>query len=276
MLTVSDIASLYEISCQQVCDLIDYGYLSVAQLDRNSNKGIKYLFSEQDVHALDIHSHLAEINDLHRTNTQLNRNSSDFKKVLKTINYYDRFLEQIEYYPEKEALKVAFFLFHLNHYAKSYSNRSDELYSLKQRVLEKLYTKNPELIEVIYLLGPDRKKVWLCEDCKENARTVGLSYSVYIKKELYCPKCDVLSVEKEFYSLLEFRLSVDNFRFTFHLPLYSAKKWISNLDELPQTVRRTTKYDDKMYLYGRSIGRVEEKVFPLAMIISELNTYLEG
>ncbi|HHW60962.1 MAG TPA: hypothetical protein GX404_03555 [Syntrophomonadaceae bacterium] len=275
MLTVSDVAHRYQINYQQVHDLVQYGYLPVAKIDRNYKHGMRYLFAESDVENLDVFSHLAEIHELQLRKPDTAQRRSDFRQVLSLMDRYERFLEEIQHYPEKEALEVCFYLFHLNHYAKTYPQQSEALYQLKDQVLKKLYFQNADLISLRYLQGPDKHNIWLCEDCKESAHAAGLSYRKFIQNEDYCPKCTIMSVEKEYYSLIEFRLQVDEFRFAFHLPLRRAAKWLKNIDELPHGIRKTGRYDDRMYLYGRPISRIEERVFTLKMVHTALKAYVE-
>lgn len=277
MLTISEVAKRYNISNRQVHELINHGYLNVSEIIRYPNKGIKYLFSETEVENLDIYSHLADINDNNKNNLINKKQPIDFKKVSSTVKYYDRFIEQLSYYPHKEKilLENCFNIFHLNHYAKTYNDISNNLYALKNKVLEKMYYEYIAYIEAIYLIGQDRKKIWLCEDCKERARSAGIPYTNYIKQDYNCSKCFVQSVEKEYYSLVEFLIKLDDYKYIFHLPKTTAEKWI-DIDKLPQGIRKTGKYDDKMYLYGRSISKTEEKVFPLKMIIESLNKYLNN
>lgn len=272
LLTISEIALKYRISYKQVNDLIDYGFLPVTYTKRTPNKGVKLFFSESDINNLDIPSVLAEINDMKRKGIKKNTHY-DFKKVIGVINYYDRFMESISYHPDEKLLRAAFYLFHLNHYAKKYEEQSKKLYNLKNQVIKKMYQTNPDKIEAVYLVGPDRKKVWLCEDCKDSARAAGMPYVSYIRSGYHCPKCFVQSVEKEYYSLVEFIINTSEHRFTFHLPRNTAQKWIKDIYRLPQEIRETGRSIDKMYLYGRQIGRIEEKVFPLSMIIQKLEDY---
>lgn len=277
MLTVSQVASKYNISNRQVHDLVNHGYLSVAQVYRNKKNGVTYLFAENEIDHLDIHSLLAEIRDKKNSGRNSRNNyPSEFKKVLKVMNYYDRFMDNISDYPEKELLKICFYLFHLNHYAKKYSEMSNELYSLKNRVIRKMYSENTSAIQAVYLTGPDRQKVWLCEECKDNARSAGMSYPAYVKKEYYCPKCFLQAVEKEYYSLVEFKVNTADYHFSFHLPLAVVCRWMENLDRLPQSIRETGRYDDKMYLYGRPVSRIEEKIFPVAMVKQILTDYVNS
>ncbi len=273
MLTISEIAAKYSISYQQVNDLVDYGFLPVTHTKRTPYKGVKLFFAESDLIKLDVPSALAEINDLKKQGIKKSDNY-DFKKVIRVINYYDRFLDNIAYHPDRKLLETSFYLFHLNHYAKKYTEMSSNLYSLKNKVIKKMYLTNPEVVTVKYLVGPDRKKVWLCDDCKESARLAGMSYISFLRKEYYCPKCFVQSVEKEYYSLVEFIIAASDYHFYFHLPRITAQKWMADINKIPQEVRETGRSDDKMYLYGRQIGRIEERVFPLNMIVEKLESYI--
>ncbi len=272
MLTVSQVAEKYNISNRQVQELVENGYLPVARLYRNANKGVSYLFAEGEIEDIDIYSLLAEIKD---RKTHHPKYPHDLKKLLSALNHYDKILENAVWQKEGRFIEICFYLFHLNHYAKTYPEQSNALYRLKNKVLARMYQDHPEFMDAIYLLGPDRHKIWLCEDCKEAAHSAGISYVSYVKHEFYCPKCSRQQVEKEYFSLIEFKVNLLNYRFTFHLPLSSASAWMHNMDTLPQGVRETGRYDDKMYLYGRSISRTEEKVFPLNMILEKLNEYLQ-
>ncbi len=275
MLTVSDIASIHQISYQQVQDLIQFGYLAVADIERHKQKGIRYLFAEEEVRQLDVHSHLAEIQELKKKyHHGQGQKSSSFKKIIQTIHRYDNFLESIENYPESELLRICFYLFHLNHYAKTYPERSKELYALKSRVLRKMYSEHPQDLKAVYLQGPDRKKIWLCDDCRDAAQNANMSYVRYIQQEYYCPKCEIQVVDKEYFSLIEFTLTIDAFHFCFHQPRSKVLKWMKDLDRLPHRNRHTGNYTDQMYMYGRSVSRIEEKVFPLKMIEQALNNYV--
>lgn len=273
MLTSSEVAAKYKISNRQVNDLLTYGYLNVAQVLRHEKRGVALLFSESELERLDIPSLLAEIRA--KKGPAKTRNPMEFKKLLKAFNYHDRFMEDVEHYPESEILKTCFYLFHLNHYAKTYPESSKDLYSLKSRVLKKMYQEHRGVLKASYLLGPDRQRIWLCEDCKEASRTAGMSYNKYIQNESYCPKCDVQILEREYYSLVEFYLKVGDYRFVFHTPRSLAAGWMKDMQELPQGTRKADRYQDKMYLYGRPISNIEEKAFPLAMLKEKLIEYLE-
>jgi hypothetical protein len=274
MLTISQVAKKLNISNRQVYDLVEYGYLNVTKVYRNRNQGMNYLFSESQIESLDLHSYLAEISDRKQKKQTVAGNSA-YKKVFRALAYYDRFMDSIADHPDQTILTVCFYLYHLNHYAKTYAEQATSLYSLKHQVLRKIYNEYREKLTISYLIGPDRNRVWLCEDCKEAARTAGLTYTDYIGKEMYCSKCYVATVEHEYYSLVEFSLIIDDFEFVFHAPRSSVQKWI-DVRNLPQGIRQSGKYNDRMYMYGRLISRVEEKIFPLPVIVEYLNNFLTG
>lgn len=275
VLTSSEVAAKYKISNRQVNDLLAYGYLNVARVLRHHKRGVALLFSESELERLDIPSLLAEIKDK-KKDSKKSANPTEIRNLLKAFNYYDRFMEDVEHYPEAEILKICFYLFHFNHYAKTYSDLSKNLYNLKSQVLKKMYQENQGVITASYLQGPDRQRVWLCEDCKEASRAAGMSYNHYIRSESYCPKCEVQILEREYYSLVEFCLKVGDYRFVFHTPRSLAAGWMKDMRELPQGTRKADHYQDRMYLYGRAISNIEEKAFPLVMLKDKLMAYLNG
>lgn len=275
MLTISEVARKFSLSNRQVHEMIRYGYLSVADVRRRSGGGPTLLFSEQDIDKLDVHSILQEINT-RKKHGHAHSASIDFRRVTRVLNYYDRFVASVQDHPHQQFLMVCFYLFHLNHYAKKYQKQSAELYRLKNQVIRKLYGQFSDLIKAIYLLGPDRKQIWLCDDCKESARAAGMSYVDYLKQGYHCPKCTIGSVDKEYYSLVEFRVALEEYRFTFHLPRASALRWMKNLESLPQSARDVGNYQDRMYLYGRSISHIEERVLPLPVILEKLQQFLDS
>jgi hypothetical protein len=200
--------------------------------------------------------------------------TTDYKKAKRLMGFFDRFLDNIADLPEREALLACWYLFHLNHYAKKYHKMSNDLYNLKSRVLQKLYQENRSIMEATYLIGPDRLNIWLCEDCKETAHAAGLSYADYIREGQYCPKCEIRSIIKEYYSLIEFTIKSFDYRFVFHLPYLRAVQWLQGIDKLPEGIRKQNPYNDKMYLYGRSVTRIEEQLFPVQSVINHLRGFL--
>ncbi|HWP98046.1 MAG TPA: hypothetical protein VN426_14470 [Syntrophomonadaceae bacterium] len=270
MLTISQVALRYGLSNRQVYDLISLGYLNIARVTK-VNQGVRYWFSEQELDQLDIYSLVADAQA-----RQLPRRAGrmhDWKQLSRTLSRYQRFLEDIEELPQACLLENSFYLFHLNHYAKTYPEESGSLYGLKKMVLKKMVGEYRDDFQINYLVGPDRNKVWLCEDCKDHARKAGIPYAEYARREYHCSKCYVQHLEKEYYSLIQFDLQLDQHRFSFHLPL-SASRWVQDIHLLPQGIRETGNYSDRMFLYGRAVSRVEEQVYPLKMIIEGLQHYL--
>lgn len=272
MLTISQVAARYGLSNRQVYDLINLGFLNIARVTRE-NKGITYWLAEQDLERLDIYSLVAQARDRNHHSTSYK--PPDWKRLNRTMAYCQRFLEDISASSYRELLESCFYLFHLNHYAKRYTEESKNLYSLKKQVLRKMMAQYGEFFEVTYLVGPDRQKVWLCEDCKGNARKVNMPYAEYARSEYYCSKCYVQTLEKEYYSLIQFDLALEQYRFSFHLPLASAH-WIKDRPDINHGTRKSGSYNDCMYLYGRPVSRIEEQVYPLTAIVDGLTGFLNS
>ena len=120
MLTISQVAQRYQLNNRQVHELMEYGYLQVSQVLRNPRGGVSYLFAEKELETVDIYSSLADLQDKKTRLKGRGLNKAQFSKMLKTIHHYDRFLENIAGLPGEEVMKISFYLFHLNHYAKRY------------------------------------------------------------------------------------------------------------------------------------------------------------
>ncbi len=272
MLTISQVAARFGLSNRQVYDLISLGCLPIAETSQEK-QGVVYLISEQDLDNVDIYSLLAEAQERNNRSPRQHNAQLNWKKLSKGMAYYQRFLQEIQGENHPILMETCFYLFHLNHYAKRHDQDQEYLYSLKKRVLRRLYEEYSDLFRISYLVGPDRKKVWLCDDCKENARKAAIPYAEYAKREYYCAKCYVQNLEKEYYSLIQFDLEIGRYRFSFHLPRSSAR-WMGDFALLNQGIRKEGSYRDKMYLYGRSVTSIEEQVYPLLMILDRLSRYL--
>lgn len=275
MLTISQVAARYGLSNRQVHDLIRLGSLPIA-LTIRENQGIVCLISEQDLDKVDIYSLLADVRDNNNRRSCQNFNPGlDWKRLSKTMAHYQRFMEEIQDLNQPILLENCFYLFHLNHYAKRNYADQKQLYGLKKQVLKKMHEEFGDLFRVVYLVGPDRRKVWLCDDCKENARKAAIPYAEYARREYYCTKCFVQNLEKEYYSLVQFDLEMGRCRFSFHLPRSSAR-WLGDLQRFNQETRKAGNYSDKLYLYGRPVSRIEEQAYPLSMIIEKLNLFINN
>lgn len=272
MLTISQVAARFGVSNRQIYELISLGYLNVSSISRDT-RGVKYLLSEQYLDRVDLYSLIAEAQDARRRMPNPPNRPLNWKRLNKAVDHYEQFLEEIGLNCYAPLLEASFYLFHLNHYAKSYIDKSKELYGLKKQVLKMMLEEYRPLFNVTYLLGPDRKKVWLCEDCKANARKAGIPFTEYARREYHCSKCYVQNLEKEYYSLIEFDLALEGHRFSFHLPL-SAARFVKDLHLVNQAIRKTWAYNDLMFIYGRPVSRVEEQVYPLTMIVDGLQQFL--
>lgn len=272
MLTISQVAARFGVSNRQIHELISLGYLNISSISRDKC-GVKYLLSEQYLDRLDMYSLIAEAQEAKRRLPKFHSHPLDWKHLNKAVDHYQKFLQEMELNRYAPLLKASFYLFHLNHYAKSYSQTSKELYGLKKQVLRIMIEEYGPLFKVTYLLGPDRKKIWLCEDCKANARKAGIPFPEYARREYHCSKCYVQNLEKEYYSLIQFDLALEGHRFSFHLPL-SAARFVKDLHLVNQAIRKTCRYNDLMFLYGRPVSRVEEQVYPLTIIVDGLKKFL--
>lgn len=267
MLKTSDVAKKLGVSNAQVMSLVDHGYLRVADLERY-NQGFTYLFSEEEIKTIDLGSALAEIEQEKKNKVRR------FGAELKAVQYYDRLLESFAESPCPELLEAAFYLFQLNHYAKKYIIAQKELYSLKHRVMNVMLEHYGLYIELLILTGGDRSRIWLCDDCKLNANEQNMTYKRYIAEGYYCPKCEQQVMERDFYTLLEMKINWDQHRFCFHILWSEARKWDLNWDSLPRRDRVSEDARDSMFLYGRRISSLEERIFPLPAITRHLEDFL--
>lgn len=274
MLKTSEVARKLNITNRQVQDLVDFGYLPIADTYRTNAGGFGYLFSEQALESLDdVPSLLAEIKDRKRGRRNISSSCGGWRRRQKVLERSERFLCSTADLPEAPLLRAAFYLFHLNHYAKTYQDEQKRLYELKNQVLAHMMDKFSEVVECIYLVGDDQVKVWLCDDCRQAANAAGYSYPEYVREGRRCSKCYVQVLAREYYSLIEYNIEVEECRFCFHLPYPIARKWM-DIEELPRRERKQGKGSDEMYFYGRKITRMEERVVPLAVVERELEEFL--
>jgi len=275
MLRASEVAKKLKISYSQVQDLIDYGYLPIADVCRYGNGGMVYLFSEAQLDSLDVPGVLAEIRELKaRERIGTRHYSRDWKKQQSVARRHEWVMRMTAESSDPELFKACYYLFHLNHYAKAYPEKGDALYRLKNQVLRSMVSRYPDKVHCLYLVGGDKIRVWLCEDCACTARLNGNSYQEYIGEHRYCPKCEVQVVEREYYSLIEFIIENQDLRFVFHLPVSKARKWLLGIEGFPRAERGSAEKMDEMYFYGRRVTRIEEKIVPLAVVEKELREFL--
>lgn len=185
-------------------------------------------------------------------------------------NFKDRYLSSLEGIPEKTAalLRVSFYLYHLNHYAKK---GEGYLYDLKEKVLKKILEEFSErdCLTVCFVEGDP--KVHLCETCRLKAQKSGMDYVKYKNTSGGCPRC---KKESNYYSLFEFQLEYGEHSFCFHTPFSAARKWFEDIDELEIKVRDKSR--EEGIAFGRPISEAEARAVVLDEIIKELENFIGG
>lgn len=169
--------------------------------------------------------------------------------------------------PVKQVLKASFYLYHLNHYAKS---GSPYLYDLKEKVLHTFvqhYYHGDELLQVSFIERDN--KLTLCPGCKNKAKNSNLSYVEYLEKTGGCPRC---TREYKYYSLYEFNVGWREYQFCFHTPYATAKRWF-NKDDLPP--QKPAPRREGAYAFGRAIYDSEARAVELIEVIEELQNFLQ-
>jgi len=170
--------------------------------------------------------------------------------------------------PVGRLLRASFFLFHLNHYAKSGERY---LYDLKEVVLRSLAEQagrwqEENMIRIFILPGSERVK--LCSRCREKARKMGLNYSEFVRLIGGCRQCPRSA---EYYSLYEFLIEYDSYRFCFHIPAELAHNWAGNSS---LTMRETPAEREGFMLFGRPAFQAETRAVELTEVIAELRSFL--
>ncbi len=184
------------------------------------------------------------------------------------INHKEQFFWAVNSLAEKSAqlIKACFYLFHLNHYAKA---GNEYLYDLKELVLQTFveqYTGD-DLVKVSFIEGDN--KVSLCPGCKARAKERGMSYLEYLDATGACPRC---TREFKYYSLYEFIINYDEYRFCFHTPYSTAKKWFKNAGIRPPQKPKPQR--EGAYTFGRPVYESEAQVMELIEVIEELQNFL--
>lgn len=195
------------------------------------------------------------------------------KTFRKNVESKNKFFQEIEMLPGdvKVLLHTCFYLFHLNHYAKA---GDPYLYDLKEMVLstlvKKYYKENGDqdsLLQAVFIEGEN--KIILCSRCKSRAKKRKISHVDYLEKYGGCSKC---SKGYKYYSLYEFNISYDNYRFCFHTPYSTGKKWFKDKKSLPP--KKQSSRREGAYIFGRSIFNSEAQAVELIEAIEELQNFL--
>ena len=184
-----------------------------------------------------------------------------------------RFLESLDGLSEREsdALRVCFFMYHLNHYAK---HGHPYLYDYKEKVLRLLWlewkpvlTEPSALLEVTFVPGAPR--IRLCLDCRIKAQQQKQTHLDFLKQQEHpCPQC---RKEEDYYGLYEFTLDFGEYHFCFHIPFSIARKWFTgvSINEKVISVKR-----EGFFVFGRPIREDESLAVTLSEVVDEMETFL--
>lgn len=178
----------------------------------------------------------------------------------------EKFLQALDDLPEKSGflLRGAYYLYHLNHYAKA---GEAYLYDLKEKVLALMATHfTPEDgLQIYFVPGPGRVRP--CPACRRRARSQRKSYVEYIRLTGGCLCCQR---DEGYYSLYEFQIESGEHRFCFHSPAQLGRKWLKG-KEIPQKEGRER---EGGYPFGRPIFPGEAAAVNLAEVVDELEKFL--
>ncbi|MFZ5646355.1 MAG: helix-turn-helix domain-containing protein [Bacillota bacterium] len=182
----------------------------------------------------------------------------------------DEFLSSLYDLPEKTAnlLKASYYLFHLNHYAKS---GHQYLYEIKERIL-KYFVRNyldTPFFQVILVQGQQR--IDLCTECRTRASKLNMTYGEYAKSYGGCPRC---ARHKSYYDLYEFNIQYDSHSFSFHTPYSVGRKWFSRDASFPRRYRGHRQ--EQGMAFGRPITEKEARALPMDEVIANLEKILEN
>lgn len=179
----------------------------------------------------------------------------------------DEFLSSLAGLPEEAAdiLKASFYLYHLNHYAKS---GHEYLYEIKEKVLKHFvrHYLNTPYLQVSLVQGQQRED--LCQDCRSRAQKYNMSYGDYAKTYGGCPRC---RKRKSYYDLFEFNVQYENHRFSFHTPYSVGRKWFYGEILLPRRYRGHRQ--EQGLTFGRPITEREASALPMDEVIENLSNY---
>jgi hypothetical protein len=207
---------------------------------------------------------IAEDNIRFGGSTAARKREVDRQQAGELKNRKQRFLTGLSEIPDpySQLLKACFYLYHLNHYAK---RGESYLYDLKEQVLKLLVGMNESFgssIRVVFVPGSER--VRLCGRCQERADRLGKNRPEYIKLYGGCSQC---ARDDNYYSLYEFIVSYDDYRFCFHVPFMAARKWFKG-QEPPAKEGRPER--EGFTVYGRPIFAAETQAVELIEVVEGL------
>ena len=99
MLKTSEVARKLNITNRQVQDLVDFGYLPIADTYRTNAGGFGYLFAEQELESLDdVPSLLAEIKDRKRGRRNMQASRGGWRRRQRVLERSERFYVLLQIY----------------------------------------------------------------------------------------------------------------------------------------------------------------------------------
>jgi hypothetical protein len=271
LLTTANVCRELGITPHDVHRLEAEGYLEIKLLDRNKH-GEAPFFSSQDVASVRLKlprilkSWEASAGAIGGAAAARKR-QHDWVTSRETIARKERFLEVIAEYPGRSAilLRAAYYLFHLNHYAKA---GESYLYELKERVLAVMATGfgAADGLQIYFISGSDR--VRLCPDCRRRAVEQRKNYLEYARLTGGCSNCQR---DEGYFSLYEFLVAWGQHRFCFHSPFQIGRKWLKDRE----ISAKEGSEREGAYPFGRPISSGEAAAVNLAEVVDELESFLD-
>lgn len=270
-----EVAKKLGISLAEVRLLVREGRLCVTAIG-DGKYGKELWFSREEVEKLA--AVMPEVKKSWQNKRTLNRpkgnttvSLASMIKVRKVRYQEEDFLESLNLMPERMAVlpRAAYYLFHLNHYAKA---GHQHLYMLKGQVLRTM-TRNfgvEDGLSAGFVDGGSR--VLLCPSCRREANALGQDYKTYILAAGKCKKC---REDHHYYSLFEFRVTAGDHSFTFHSPYPVCCKWFGSHEGLPSRPREPVEREDG-FSFGRPILVAEARAIPLDKVVAELQVFIRN
>lgn len=274
LLTTAQVCRELGITPAKVRRLTREGYLDISTV-KTLKYGEEYLYQSSQVSLL--RQQMPRILSKWATeeNMRLGARKAGLNRAVEAVNAVEvrkrssLFLTSLEHLPEKTAdlLEASYYLFHLNHYAKS---GHPYLYELKERILRRLakhYLDTPYM-QVTLVQGQQR--VGLCQDCRVRANKLNVSYGEYAKSYGGCPRCNK---QNSYYDLFEFSIRYDDHRFSFHTPYSVGRKWFGPGKNFPRQYRGHRQ--EQGLTFGRPVTEREALALPMDEIIDKLEKILD-
>jgi hypothetical protein len=170
------------------------------------------------------------------------------------------------------APRVCFWLSLLNRAAKT---GYPELYDKKDYALRKMIKAGVKY-DLFFIKGGDKKeKVWLCDNCYDNAMEMGMHPLDYIEEIGPCKNCTVEPAIKNYYDLYELKFSFPKIgMFCYHVPYSIGREYLPDPEKLSKNVFRD-RDEEESFTFGRSLNKIELTAFKIEEIINELEKALK-